>query len=84
MPTPEIWPIEEPAEFDRWKRLDAALYRRGRPHIFAAMHLNKVSEASELLRRFTAVTGLATLDDRPDEIRVTEVIDRLLARFEVR
>jgi uncharacterized protein with NAD-binding domain and iron-sulfur cluster len=80
----EIWPLEEPAEFDRWKRLDAALYRRGRPHIFALMHLDKVSEASELLRRFTAVTGLATLEDRLDELSVSAVIDRLLARFEVR
>jgi 15-cis-phytoene desaturase len=79
----EIWPLEEPAEFDRWKRLDAALYRRGRPHIFALMHIDKVSEAAELLRRFTAVTGLAALDDLLDEIRATEVIDGLLTRFGV-
>jgi 15-cis-phytoene desaturase len=77
----EIWPLEEPAEFDRWKRLDAALYRRGRPHIFEVMHIDNAFAASELLRRFAAVTGLATRDDRLDEITMTEVIDRLLARF---
>jgi hypothetical protein len=55
----------------------------GPPHIFALMHIDEVSEAAELLRRARALTGLGALDDRLDEVRATEVIDGLLARFGV-
>ncbi|MCA9677667.1 MAG: FAD-dependent oxidoreductase, partial [Myxococcales bacterium] len=77
----EIWPLTEPAQFDRWKRLDAALYRRGKGHVFELMHIDKAFAAAELLRRAAAFTGLARLDDWLDEIKVTEVVDGLLRRL---
>jgi hypothetical protein len=47
-----IWKLEEPATFESWKRLDAALHRRGRPHLFELLGINDAFEAADLLRRF--------------------------------
>jgi len=76
-----IWELQEPPIFDRWKRLDKALFARGRPHLFEIMGINQAFAAADLFRRFAAFTGLAALDDRLDEIRITEVIDVVLMRF---
>jgi 15-cis-phytoene desaturase len=83
-PRAAIWPLEEPPAFDRWKRLDLQLYRRGRPHLFELMGVDQAFAAAELFRRFAAFTGLATLDDWLDELRVTKVVDLLLVRLGVR
>jgi uncharacterized protein with NAD-binding domain and iron-sulfur cluster len=83
-PRAPIWPLDEPAAFDRWKRLDAGLYARGRPHLFELCGVDQAFAAAELFRRFAAFTGLAALDDWLDEIRVTEVVETLLIRFGVR
>ncbi|MCI0435027.1 MAG: molybdopterin-dependent oxidoreductase, partial [Gemmatimonadetes bacterium] len=56
-----IWPLEEPAAFDRWKRLDAALYQRGKPHLFELLHLDNAFVAADVLRRCATITGLARL-----------------------
>jgi hypothetical protein len=37
--------------------------------------------AAELLRRFEELSGLAALDDRLDEIRITRIIERFGARL---
>jgi uncharacterized protein with NAD-binding domain and iron-sulfur cluster len=77
----EIWPLEEPPHFDRWKRLDAGLYRRGRPHLFEIAGIDRAFEAADLFRRFAAFTGLARLDDMLDDLKLTGVVDGVLSRF---
>ena len=78
-----IWPLEEPAKFDHWKRLDADLYRRGKPHLFELLHLDNAFVAADVLRRFATITGLARLDDLLDEIKLTELVEGLLRRIEI-
>ena len=80
----EIWPLEEPGAFDSWKALDAALYRRGRPHVLELLGVDRAFAAADLFRRFSAFTGLAALDDWLDEIKVTMVIEGLLERLGIR
>lgn len=77
----EIWPLEELPSFDSWKALDAALYRRGKPHVLELLGIDRAFAAADLFRRFSAFTGLAALDDWLDEIKVTMVIEGLLERL---
>jgi uncharacterized protein with NAD-binding domain and iron-sulfur cluster len=83
-PLADVWALAEPPQFERWKRLDAALYARGRPHLFEIAGVERAFEAADLFRRFAAFTGLARLDDMLDEIKLTDVVDGVLARFGVR
>lgn len=76
-----IHPLEEPAQFERWKRLDAGLFAAGKPHLFEVMRLDQAFVAADLLRRFATVTGLARVDDLLDRVRLTEVVDGLLRRI---
>ena len=78
-----IWPLEEPSQFEHWKRLDADLYRRGKPHLFELLHLDNAFVAADVLRRFATITGLARLDDLLDEIKLTELVEGLLRRIEI-
>jgi len=75
-----IWPLEEPAAWDRWKLFDTALYRRGKPHLFELLHIDNAFVAADILRRFATITGLARLDDLLDEIKLTSVVDDLVRR----
>jgi uncharacterized protein with NAD-binding domain and iron-sulfur cluster len=76
-----IWPLAEPAAYDHWKRLDAALYRRGRAHLFELLHLDNAFVAADILRRFATITGLARFDDLLDEHRLTALVESLLRRI---
>ncbi len=55
-----IWPLEEPALFEPWKKLDADLYRNGRPHVFEIAGVHHAFQAADLFRRFSGF-GLAQL-----------------------
>jgi uncharacterized protein with NAD-binding domain and iron-sulfur cluster len=76
-----VWPLQEPPQYQRWKQLDADLYRIGRPHVFETAGIHRAFEAAELLRRFSAVTGLAQIDDFLDQFRLTDIVGGLLGRF---
>ncbi|HXJ34333.1 MAG TPA: FAD-dependent oxidoreductase [Candidatus Eisenbacteria bacterium] len=76
-----VWPLEEPREFDEWKRLDARLYAEGKPHCFEAAGLRRAFDAADLFRRFTASTGIARLEDFLGEFKLTHVVDGLLSRL---
>jgi len=80
----EIWPLIEPPEFESWKKLDADLFRVGRPHVFEIAGIHRAFEAADLLRRFSAFTGLDELTKIRDQYRVTEIVDGLLSRFGIR
>lgn len=80
-PRSAIHPLAEPPAFERWKHLDAGLYRRGKPHLFELMHVHNAFVAADLLRRFATVTGIARLDDLLDEVKLTDVVDNLLRRI---
>lgn len=79
----KLWPLQEPEAIEPWKRLDAALYRKGYRHLFELMGIDKGFAAADLLRRFSAFTGLSRLDDLLDEIKLTELVERLLVRLGV-
>ena len=67
--------------FEPWKRLDADLYRRGRPHFFEITSIHRAFQAADLFRRFSAFTGLAQLNDILDQFKLTNIVDGLLTRF---
>ncbi|RKH12963.1 FAD-dependent oxidoreductase [Corallococcus praedator] len=83
-PRADIWPLTEPSELEPWKRLDAALYQKGQPHLFELLGLKTAYQAADTLRRFSAFTGLSELDDWMDQLRVTAVVDSLLKRIGAR
>ncbi|MBN8231498.1 FAD-dependent oxidoreductase [Corallococcus macrosporus] len=80
----DVWPLEEPAWLEPWKRLDAELYERERPHVFELLGLRTALQASDVLRRFATVTGLTRVDDWMDQFRVSGMVDTLLARLGIR
>ena len=47
----------------------------------ASMEGANEAQAADLLRRFSAFTGLAAVDDLLDEVRATSVIKALLSRL---
>lgn len=78
-----IWPLEEPAEFDLWKRIDARLYAAGTRRLFELLGVRRAGAALEILRRARALTGLDHLDDLLDRVRATDLVKRVLARLGV-
>jgi 15-cis-phytoene desaturase len=80
-PRAGTWPLQEPATFDAWKRLDDYLYKAGHKHLFELMGIRVAAQAADLLRRFAAFTGISKSDDLLDEKRAPELVDRLLARL---
>jgi uncharacterized protein with NAD-binding domain and iron-sulfur cluster len=76
-----IWPLAEPAEFEPWKQLDARLHAARKDHLFELLGIRHAGAAAELLRRFEDVSGLAALDDRLDEVRLSTLIARIGARL---
>ena len=79
----DVWPLEEPPEFDHWKQLDADLYRAGRPHFFEVAGVHRAFEAADLLRRFSSVTGLAQIENLARQFRLTDMVSGMLSRFGV-
>jgi len=79
----QTWPLTEPAHFDAWKKLDERLYQHGKPHLFEIMGIRRAAQAADLLRRFSAFTGISKIDDLIDEVRATSVIKSILARLGV-
>lgn len=77
----KIWQLEEPPQFEPWKRLDADLYRSGRPHFFEIAGIHRAFEAADLFRRVTACTGLSQLNELLDKFKVTDMVDGVLSRF---
>jgi 15-cis-phytoene desaturase len=77
----ELWPLKEPAALDVWKRLDERLYQNGQPHLFELLGIRRAAQAADLLRRFTAFTGISKIDDLIDEVRATTIIKGLLVRI---
>jgi 15-cis-phytoene desaturase len=77
----EIWPLEELASFDPWKRLDERLYHNGQAHLFELLGIRRAAQAADLLRRFAAFTGISKIDDLVDEVRATTIIKGLLVRI---
>ena len=82
-PRADTWPLQEPERFVPWKHLDERLYRMGHRHVFELMGIRRAAQAADLLRRFTAVTGISKLDDLFDEVRATKIIKGLLERLGV-
>jgi len=82
-PTPRVdtWPLQEPERFEPWKRLDERLYRMGHRHLFELMGIRRAAQAADLLRRFTAFTGISKIDDLLDEVHATQIIKGLLKRL---
>ena len=77
----QVWPLVEPDRFVPWKKLDDKLYQHGHRHLFELMGIRRAAQAADLLRRFTAFTGLSRLDDLLDEVKATTLIKGLLARL---
>ena len=77
----ETWPLEEPPQFDMWKKLDERLYQTGQPHLFELMGIRRAAQAADLLRRFAAFTGISKIDDLLDEVRATTIVKTLLIRI---
>ena len=78
-----IWPLIEPTEFDPWKQLDARLHAAHKGHLFELLGIRHAGAAAELLRRFEEISGLATLDDLLDEIRLTRIVAHFSARLDL-
>ena len=78
-----VWPLTEPNVFDVWKALDHRLFEHGKPHLFEIMGIRRAAQAADLLRRFSAFTGLSKIDDLLDKVKATDVIRNLLGRLGV-
>jgi hypothetical protein len=73
--------VEEPSLFEPWKKLDADLFRNGRPHFFEIVGIQRASDAANFFRRFSAFTGLTELYAVLNQFKVTNVVDDLLSRL---
>lgn len=76
-----IWTPQEPKEFDSWKKLDEQLFRSGRPHIFEIGGIQNAFQAANLLRRFSAFTGLSQLEDFFRTVKLTDLVGGFFDRF---
>lgn len=76
-----IWPLEEPALFEPWKRLDQDLYLAGRPHLFETLGIRNAFAAVELFRRFAGLSGIPPIDVLLRQFNVTEMLGGLLSHF---
>ena len=73
--------LQESPRFDTWKKLDERLLHLGRPHLFELLGIRHAAQAADLLRRFTAFTGISKIDDFVDEVHVTTIVKSLLVRI---
>jgi 15-cis-phytoene desaturase len=78
-PRVPIWPLVEPRQFERAKKLDAWLHARGYPHAFELLGIRNAARAMSWLRRLETAAGWAHLDDWLDRnVRVTRVMKKTL------
>jgi uncharacterized protein with NAD-binding domain and iron-sulfur cluster len=77
-PTVPVWPLQEPAMFDAWKRLDDRLYQAGRRHLFELAGIRVAAQAADLLRRLSDVIGSDKGDRMLANGRAGELVDQLL------
>jgi uncharacterized protein with NAD-binding domain and iron-sulfur cluster len=80
-PAPAVYPLEEPATFDRLKALDRRLFEAGQPHAFQLLQLDRLYGAVALLRRVGAAVGLGRVDDILDQHRLTSILQWVFTRF---
>ncbi|HEY7236318.1 MAG TPA: FAD-dependent oxidoreductase [Gemmatimonadaceae bacterium] len=76
-----VWPLEEPAIFAPWRRLDAELYRAGQPHIFEVVGIREAFQAADLFRRFSAFAGLPQLDMLIGQFKLASAFGNVLTNF---
>lgn len=77
----DTWPLQESPHFEPWKKLDERLQHLGRPHLFEMLGIRHAAQAADLLRRFSAFTGISKVDDFLDEVHVTTIVKSLLVRI---
>ncbi|HEY3496583.1 MAG TPA: FAD-dependent oxidoreductase [Polyangiaceae bacterium] len=80
-PRARIWPLEEPPDFDAWKKLDAELFRQGRPHFFEQFGVKRAFEAADMLRRFASLASLGKFDEIFGQFKLVNVVGGLLSRW---
>jgi uncharacterized protein with NAD-binding domain and iron-sulfur cluster len=80
-PPAAVWPLTEPTSFEPWKQLDARLHAARKDHLFELLGVRHAGAAADLLRRFEEVSGIAALDDRLDEVRLTQIVERVRGRL---
>jgi 15-cis-phytoene desaturase len=76
-----IWPLAEPPEFEAWRKLDADLYRQGRPHFFETFGIRRAFEAADLMRRFASLASLGKLDEIFKQFKLVNVVGGILSRL---
>lgn len=79
----QLWPLVEPDSFVKWKHVDAALYAHDKQHMFEIAGIRDAARAADVLRRFYAFTGIDTIDDLLDKVKVTSVVTGILTRLGV-
>jgi len=77
----DVWPLEEPAMFAPWRRIDAELHRRGRTHLFEVVGIREAFQAAELFRRFSALAGLGQLDTLLARLGLANAFTGALGKF---
>ncbi len=79
----QTWPLEEPSQFDAWKRLDQRLYDHGHRHVFELLGIERAAQAADLLRRFADATGISHIEQVIEQIRPTAIIKTVLGKLGV-
>jgi len=79
-PRARVWPMLEPTEFKRPKKLDAWLYKHGYRHAFEILGIRNAARAANWLRRLEVAAGFARVDDwLDDNVRVTRLMKKILS-----
>lgn len=81
-PAVGVWPLQEPATFDLWKRLDERLYKSGRRHLFEILGIRGAAHAADILRRFFTVGGVDQSQDALDDHEAEKVVDHVLGQLD--
>jgi uncharacterized protein with NAD-binding domain and iron-sulfur cluster len=81
LPRASLWPLEEPPMFAAWKRLDAELYRMGRPHLFEIVGIKEAFQAADLFRRFSAFANIGQLDMLLGQFKLASTFAGAFSRF---
>ena len=80
-PRAQLWKLEEPAIFDPWKKLDAELYRAGKPHILKTLGTKQAFQAADMFRRFSALAGLGQIDTLLSQFKIADTVSGFLGKF---
>ncbi|MDB4963106.1 MAG: Phytoene desaturase [Myxococcales bacterium] len=75
-----VWPLIEPPQFRRAKKLDAWLYSKGRRHAFEMLGIRNAARAANWLRRLEVAAGFARVDDWFDKrVRLSRLTKKILS-----